>query len=1141
MSVSRHLVEGIHLQMGSFAPLELPVGRGRSTNVERFRQKFGATGAITYDGDSWLGDRWGKAPDSVSQGASMGRGVMASPILGVGGGSGGGRMSLTNHGGSNRSSVTASGRFSQAIARQSLHQQQDTSGNALPSLQFPMQAKGHGIHVGRRPRSGAGHRGSGSRELGDDDAEPDWNSVPSSKGKSNRVGRKGGKGGAAGARSGLSREYLPDNHDQSMGNNGSGSNGTLHGHEEHQDHLHHDDHDERASKASRSSRNGSIVQLGAKRRSSDNLEGEGASKRNSYYRGHEPDHHRASVASQNGDRVRSNNHHDESESHRGAHRNSRYDNKSSHHGTHESVYQNSYSHSNVDLSSTSISEHHHRYHRSSKATHDSPDHSISSLQHSLEDFGTHRSADTVHESKNGHHQHHDTRAHRSNGEIYEAVEGGSMESVGSSQPSYMDVSVGLTPSQAVELHRLGQKVKMAMALVAMKNLERTMDENVVRDALFLREADEELEGLSNAKKAYEEHLISCDVPRDSKLFKDMMLAVDSDIDPNKVAPIPLHRSSKSRHEYTDKELGILEKRRSTQDPDRLKGMFNWRESDNPAHVYSRGVTMIDIDSELAMPRPPELEGGLLKKPVEEVLSVEQEGGGDIDDYMEPAVDAPPEEEPAPRPTQSAGKRRIARKPLLPPLPRPPPTRAQRQHFIPQKQSLDQRILSPQVFDTSGLLLSDSHAPSHAAMRNAMSWLHKSTRRRMPPSSVFFLINPHLELMVDGKPPKLDGELESLATTPAAGTVVGGGGGRFMGSRMTTPFPLQNGNEQPEVNEEEGKQVDDRGRDKDRYRQVRGRSKSVDPSLSNKRVNGSEGVELSRSSKEVNDVNHVEVSRFNGSDPPADSFCMSKRSTTNQSDLSRPNPKPSHDATKRSLASTPGPSSYNPYRIPQNHKSRSRPSSPPKSEVHFVDPNTRILQAPFTGKKFSVHTYDMTERTFMNAPEGVFLSPSSSMPRLPKIHSRQLSGSVPSDDEDSEWEENDKVRGRAASAGSLRRGMDERDGDNPNLRRHKRHVTDPTRLDDDEEPTMSWRDGNPDGALLNDRWERDRGVSSSLRDLKLVGKRAVISPVPLGDFGKKKGAASGDGLRRGDGRGKGDGGGEQKLLEVDMGGLPHPIF
>ncbi|KAJ3117175.1 hypothetical protein HDU96_007728 [Phlyctochytrium bullatum] len=65
-----------------------------------------------------------------------------------------------------------------------------------------------------------------------------------------------------------------------------------------------------------------------------------------------------------------------------------------------------------------------------------------------------------------------------------------------------DLSLALTPAQAAELHQLGSRYKMALALVAMRDLERTMDSEGFSKSFLETQEKEEKDGLEKAKAEY---------------------------------------------------------------------------------------------------------------------------------------------------------------------------------------------------------------------------------------------------------------------------------------------------------------------------------------------------------------------------------------------------------------------------------------------------------------------------------------------------------------------------------------------------------------------------------------------------------------------------------------------------------------
>ncbi|KAJ3194515.1 hypothetical protein HK101_002530 [Irineochytrium annulatum] len=92
-----------------------------------------------------------------------------------------------------------------------------------------------------------------------------------------------------------------------------------------------------------------------------------------------------------------------------------------------------------------------------------------------------------------------------------------------------DTDVGMTPEQAFELHRLGKKVKMAMALSAVKNLDTVFDHQKRADKVkSTMRAMDAAEGLEMARKEYEDFMLSCGIKKDSEFYKRLMEALEVD-------------------------------------------------------------------------------------------------------------------------------------------------------------------------------------------------------------------------------------------------------------------------------------------------------------------------------------------------------------------------------------------------------------------------------------------------------------------------------------------------------------------------------------------------------------------------------------------------------------------------------------
>ncbi|KAI8851952.1 hypothetical protein BC829DRAFT_385606 [Chytridium lagenaria] len=502
MSVSRHLVEGLHLYMGSGAPtMDLPTGRKiPKSNVERFKQKFGASGTYNYEGDSY---KTAKPSDATSMNSSESRGAGSSHHWSTAGSSAEGRprLSLGHY---NRSSLTASGRFSQATSRQqAFHAQQigmETGLGAmstLPMLQMgSLEAKGKSISFGQRPRSGghgAGHReGGGYGMNGSSFRGEEWGVKGEGEGKGRRGNVEGSKGALDARDDGLGQHVqemddayvryneVEDHHGHTEGLDDHRLSRNVHD-VNHADADQVDDH--RLSRSSRADHPDD--HRSSRMDHADHIDDHRFSRSSKV--DHSDDHHRSSRISHHGDSKRTSlEHFDDHHNTRSSHYNDRGSSFGSTHGSMSFHLEghNFGSHTSHDDFSEyrrhDSSDDFHPHHTTSLRT--SQHHRVSRSQRPYYDDHHHRSVDVIaHDTT--HHHHHST----------DPIPLSDVPA--SEQPSYSDMSAGLTPTQALELHRLAQKVKMAVALVAMKNLERAMDENaVVREALFQHEADDEMEG-----------------------------------------------------------------------------------------------------------------------------------------------------------------------------------------------------------------------------------------------------------------------------------------------------------------------------------------------------------------------------------------------------------------------------------------------------------------------------------------------------------------------------------------------------------------------------------------------------------------------------------------------------------------------
>ncbi|KAJ3414114.1 Sphingosine-1-phosphate phosphatase 2 [Chytridiales sp. JEL 0842] len=155
----------------------------------------------------------------------------------------------------------------------------------------------------------------------------------------------------------------------------------------------------------------------------------------------------------------------------------------------------------------------------------------------------------------------------------------------------LDLSVALSPAQAVKLNKLAEKAKMAMALKAMKSLGRTMDNSESTMVAMKNERDEGLDdaGLRQAIDDFEGYMLICGFIKGQKDYEDLLKQVIDTSAPENYEYETLTAVKRASVTHTDEELGLVDvtggRRGKTRgDPDRLKGLFSWNDHEESTEV-----------------------------------------------------------------------------------------------------------------------------------------------------------------------------------------------------------------------------------------------------------------------------------------------------------------------------------------------------------------------------------------------------------------------------------------------------------------------------------------------------------------------------------------------------------------------------
>ncbi|KAI9347934.1 hypothetical protein DFJ73DRAFT_960299 [Zopfochytrium polystomum] len=268
-----------------------------------------------------------------------------------------------------------------------------------------------------------------------------------------------------------------------------------------------------------------------------------------------------------------------------------------------------------------------------------------------------------------------------------SVEGGT-ESQQQQQQQQHDLGVALTPAQAIELNRLGQEVKMAFAVLAMKQVESAMSDDPSAPPTDNATAGA-TKALADAKTQFEAFLLGCGIAKDSDAFNGAFLAAAGDPGAsNYGGGRGGARPSEPDFKHADNANNLKQQQQRQKD---LKALFSNAEP-VPQPQWSPQPQQTPV-----VERPP-------------------------DPAPQPAP-PPPEELPLPVAQAKVTTTRAEdRRKKLPPIVRPPTVRDEAA-----------RTVVPQVFN-SGLKEIEPVARHDAGGGGGatVAWNNRSNRRRMPP-------------------------------------------------------------------------------------------------------------------------------------------------------------------------------------------------------------------------------------------------------------------------------------------------------------------------------------------------------------------------------------------------------------------------
>jgi hypothetical protein len=223
---------------------------------------------------------------------------------------------------------------------------------------------------------------------------------------------------------------------------------------------------------------------------------------------------------------------------------------------------------------------------------------------------------------------------------------------------------------------------------------------------------------------FELFLFKCGFVKGSKDYVELLKVLD-----DAVEEAPVQYASRGFREHTDKDLGLVDasggrnKTNNGSDAERLKGMFSWNDTPEVPIVTKSNATIEDLDLSFMNASKAKKEPPVVIQPEEKTEKVQP-----IESRQSVA-------KPQPASTTASTESLKPNRKKLPPV--QPPSR-RRVQIKPPNINIERQVLAPQVFDVTGLINNAMTIDS-----NKPKWISKSTRRRMPPSCVFALLNPRL--------------------------------------------------------------------------------------------------------------------------------------------------------------------------------------------------------------------------------------------------------------------------------------------------------------------------------------------------------------------------------------------------------------
>ncbi|KAJ3102345.1 hypothetical protein HDU97_000626 [Phlyctochytrium planicorne] len=325
-----------------------------------------------------------------------------------------------------------------------------------------------------------------------------------------------------------------------------------------------------------------------------------------------------------------------------------------------------------------------------------------------------------------------------------------------------DISLSLTPVQAAELHRVAMRYKMALAMVAMRDLERAMEEDAalaagnpgMPKAVLEQQIKEEQEGLQNSKQDLIDHLTTCGFSPTSPLFQRILTSTETTPQPK-----PLDITLPPPKEFSERDLGMRKPSIGAahglfpKGNNARHGLIQWdmgkrEELELGGEQVEGRKAMVWSDEEEAKLGD---DGGTQEQPQEQPFEQNSDLPTDIEpQQQQPFPDQSDLQDPNTEsldtfttPPTTAPPKQQQQRSILPPIDNRPQTQSTRPTKTPHSNS---RTVTPQIFNPT--LTTHLKIPG---LHGMPQWHHRPVRKRLPSTSLFGLLNPQYHYHIDPNP------------------------------------------------------------------------------------------------------------------------------------------------------------------------------------------------------------------------------------------------------------------------------------------------------------------------------------------------------------------------------------------------------